>query len=100
MSELLARYAESSIQVARETFRVRREEKRGQGKAASNQQGILMKESNDITRLLNAVFDRLQEGDLSRSVDASKYEQWRYDFAFHMTDWMTDLEELRDLFTN
>ena len=56
--------------------------------------------NDQLTALLNKVFDRVREDCLPELVDPSAYNNWRQDFVFHMTDWMQDLERLRKLFNN
>jgi hypothetical protein len=50
-----------------------------------------------IEQLLGRVFDGARE-DLRENVDPQEYEKRKHDFVFHMTDWLGDLEQLRDLF--
>jgi hypothetical protein len=42
---------------------------------------------------LESVFDEMREGE-KKELTAAEYEQRRYDFAFHMTDWLNDLDTL------
>lgn len=46
--------------------------------------------------LMRAVFDQVREGERDRHSTA-EYARRREDFAFHMTDWLADLEELETL---
>jgi hypothetical protein len=50
-----------------------------------------------LERLLEKVFDGAREG-VRKSEDAAAYKKMRHDFAFHMTDWRSDLERLHDLY--
>ena len=56
--------------------------------------------TTELVELLNRVFDRVREGCLPESEDASRYEAWRRDFVFHLTDWIADIERLRGLFAS
>src|SRR6266545_1439703 len=50
-----------------------------------------------LRKLLEKVFDSCREG-LRRELDKAEYERRRFDFAFHMTDWLSDLERLKALY--
>ncbi|HXG12043.1 MAG TPA: hypothetical protein VNK04_19975 [Gemmataceae bacterium] len=50
-----------------------------------------------LERLLKQVYDGAREG-LRKAEDPAAYKKLRYDFVFHMTDWMSDLERLRELY--
>jgi hypothetical protein len=50
-----------------------------------------------LLQLLEAVFDQLHEED-RKNMAPLLYERRRHDFAFHMTDWLRDLESLGKLY--
>ncbi|HEY2839278.1 MAG TPA: hypothetical protein VGJ26_09025 [Pirellulales bacterium] len=50
--------------------------------------------------LLGAVFDDARDQRLPESEEPADYAMWKQDFIFHMTDWMEDMEKLRQLFAN
>src|SRR5439155_8797625 len=50
-----------------------------------------------LRKLLGKVFD-LMRGDERKAGDQDAYKTHRLDFVFHMTDWLKDLEELRELY--
>lgn len=51
----------------------------------------------ELERLLARMFDHYRSEE-RKSADPEEYEVWRRDFAFHMTDWLGDLERLSALF--
>lgn len=51
----------------------------------------------ETRNLLKEVFDHVREHQLPDGVNPSEYETWKLDFVFHLTDWVSDLEELRGL---
>lgn len=55
--------------------------------------------SPQLRELLEKVFDECREG-LHAELSAAEYQRQRHDFAFHMTDWLTDLKELNDLYAH
>jgi hypothetical protein len=50
-----------------------------------------------LERLLEKVYDGAREG-LRKAEDPAAYKKLRHDFVFHMTDWITDLEKLHELY--
>lgn len=48
-------------------------------------------------KLLGEVFDETWEGDRAKR-GREQYEERRRDFVFHMTDWLSDFEELSRLY--
>lgn len=44
-----------------------------------------------LTRLLENVYDSFQE-EQRDELTSDEYERRRFDFAFHMTDWLADLK--------
>jgi hypothetical protein len=49
--------------------------------------------------LLERIFDNCREG-LRADLSPEEYQRQRHDFAFHMTDWLTDLKELNELYAH
>jgi hypothetical protein len=49
--------------------------------------------------LFEKIFDECREG-LRAELSPAEYEQQRHDFAFHMTDWLGDLNTLNELYTH
>jgi len=54
---------------------------------------------SDLKELLGKVFDDRQ-GDLKDELEPAEYDQRRYDFVFHMTDWLNDLDGLSRLYAS
>jgi hypothetical protein len=50
-----------------------------------------------LVALLGKVFDDANSS-LRKELGAAEYERRRYDFVFHMTDWVGDMEELCGLY--
>jgi hypothetical protein len=50
-----------------------------------------------LLKLLADIFDDMRKDD-RKELGRAVYEQQRHDFAFHMTDWLADLEGLHKLF--
>jgi hypothetical protein len=48
-----------------------------------------------LRALLARIFDALRD-----SEDDARHRELRAEFVFHMTDWITDLERISDLFKN
>jgi hypothetical protein len=48
--------------------------------------------SEMIERVLGDLFDSQRE-DWKKKLSAQEYDQMRHDFVFHMTDWLSDLEQ-------
>ncbi len=57
-----------------------------------------MYEQAKIRSLLEKVFDEMYSE--SRNKKSARYQEFRRDFGFHMTDWLEDLKELHDVFKN
>lgn len=55
--------------------------------------------SPELKTLLGQAFDRRSEG-LREELTPEDYEVRRSDFVFHMTDWLSDLGRLSDLYAN
>ncbi|MBW3596023.1 MAG: hypothetical protein KY475_01970 [Planctomycetes bacterium] len=55
-----------------------------------------MTSDEKLQELLFAVFDELREGVREQS-SAEEYHRMKEDFAFHLTDWRDDLQQIRDL---
>jgi hypothetical protein len=50
-----------------------------------------------LWHLLEKVFDDCREGPRAE-LSPEEYQRQRYDFAFHMTDWLYNLKELNELY--
>jgi hypothetical protein len=50
-----------------------------------------------LEQMLGRVFDGAREG-LREELDPREYEERKHDFVFHMIDWLSDLEQIADLF--
>jgi len=50
-----------------------------------------------LKKLLGRVFDDAREG-LRDTMDRKTYEDLRWEFVFHMTDWLQDLAELNEIY--
>ena len=50
--------------------------------------------SPELLRLLERVFDENADGD---ETDTAELSQRRFDFVFHMTDWLADLRRLNEI---
>jgi hypothetical protein len=53
--------------------------------------------SAELERILGEVFDDFRD-DLRKTESAADYETKKFDFVFHMTDWLGDLKELNELY--
>ncbi len=58
-----------------------------------------MSTNSNLEELLGRIFDGAREG-VRENVPPAEYERRRRDFIFHMTDWLSDLRQLADLFSN
>jgi hypothetical protein len=50
-----------------------------------------------LRQLMERIFDSCRTG-LRKELTPAQYDQRRFDFAFHMTDWLSDLDELNELY--
>ncbi len=57
----------------------------------------LLRPTPGLRKLLEEIFDGCREG-LRKEVGDAEYQRRRYDFVFHMTDWLRDLKELNELY--
>lgn len=51
----------------------------------------------ELEEFLGKVYDHGREGD-RKDMSAEEYARRRHDFVFHMTDWLSDLKFLSDLY--
>ena len=56
-----------------------------------------MTTENKLQRLLGKIFDD-SRGSLREELSPAEYAERKFDFVFHMTDWLSDLKELAHLF--
>jgi hypothetical protein len=61
--------------------------------------GYLMRADPKLTQLLEDAFDWLNR-DEKKQLGAEEYARRRFDFAFHMTDWLSDLQKLSQIYKN
>lgn len=59
-----------------------------------------MKNKEKLEKLLEATFDFLHEDCFPQGQKPKGYEEWKRDFAFHMTDWLDDFEDITALYNN
>jgi hypothetical protein len=53
----------------------------------------------ELTKLLGKVYDSMRR-DERKSVDRETYQRLRFDFVFHMTDWLNDIHRINDLYSH
>jgi hypothetical protein len=58
---------------------------------------IMIPPDPELVARLEKLFDQWQ-GSRRRSMSAADYRRLRYDFAFHMTDWLGDLRKVHAIF--
>jgi len=58
-----------------------------------------MPTNSKLEELMGRIFDGARQG-VRENVPPGEYERRRRDFVFHMTDWVSDNEQIRMLFSN
>lgn len=53
--------------------------------------------SPELKKLLGKIYDSMR-GELRKTLVPATYKERRLDFIFHMTDWLSDLDQINDLY--